>query len=155
MIKGIYLKKRPSMEDIPILDLMSNINFTKLIDKKEMVDSSGYDVTLNVFEGNKYKLRIYTSENKSGLSSIYFLFDVLKKASPNLVSIFKLDDKILLFYPNYKYLGENEDYLFEYTIEELLRITMISIKQVGDGNLIDSVSLVKDYIKTFIYFKED
>lgn len=155
MIKGILLKRKPWMAGVTIEKIFEDIDYFKGAVNQEVTDSKGYVMNLEQYSGSKYKVKVYESENTTGIDAIYKMYCIISSSLPEFICCFKINsNKLLMAYSNFKSIDENQEQIMDLFIEELIRVCVVVIKEFGEDNVLDIDKFIKDYIDTCTYCSE-
>lgn len=144
MVKGIFLKQPPFMDKYSETDVLADLDLLSEANKnnKEL----GYLDCV----GEKFEVLIMEEDDELKRESLLKVAETLQLASPELVKVFILDEKkIVLAFPSLKLLNDDDNKIYSYIIEELLRVTtfLLSLPDLTEERVIENL---KNYIKLFI-----
>lgn len=155
MIKGIYFEERPWMYKVSLEEVLKNLNYLNEVSNKDVTDKSGYNINLKQYEGDLYKVRIYESDNLEGISAIYKMYSIISTSIPDFLTCYQLSQKkVIMAFSNFKSISEDQEVIMDFFIEEIIRVSVVVIKEFGEDNVMNMGKFLKDYVDTCTYCKK-
>lgn len=153
MIKGIYLTENPNMDKVSNIDILSDLDFLFRESEPSVFNGDLFSMRKTTFNCNKFVINVYESSKGSSLDGMFIAYNIIQRANPSFVRVFKFgENRLISAYPNY-FIGDDEDeeynVIYSRMIEELLRISVFLLKNNSPE---EASYLLRDYINLSISY---
>lgn len=149
MIKGFYLRDDPFMTDISETKVLSEIDLNREVDSVIEYPEEGQMAEKHTYESDLLMISVFEIPKESGYNALYEVYSLLEKANPNYIKVIKKSKTTLIVaYPNFSEIEDDDPDKYDRLIEELVRVSVFLLRHYYSSESMDTiVEYLRDYIK--------
>lgn len=157
MIRGISLPEKPKMKGVTLEKILGGLDLLREFSSPVTFESSVSDSNNMIrrqYYCGEFITTIYETDYSRGYEALWVLLDILQEALPDYLVCHRYTSTQLLYtIPNYYDLyDENTGLLYENTMDELIRLTVLLVKTFTRDRREEIIMLIRDYVNLCIVF---